>query len=396
MVEHQPSHRVGEAADLAEQLRPHSGWRLTTAYSTSVSQWPGFFRIASGTRSLPMSWSRPPIASAGRRCGQAELLADLDGAQRHPPRVPLGGDVSGETLAVRARTRGAEERSSSATSSAARGRRRAAATAPSAAGRARPGCRPRRSRTSSSRWPSHQPRSDQVSSIAGGTAAISQASPMTTPRSPGAAGQPVRALGAQEQDAVEDDRDRERPATATGSAGLRDAVQQARGGACRRCRGRRSPAGARPGARAGGSTPRGRRSEGSAESASTAPPTGSVVAPVKPTSPLYGKDDPGVASPCSASRAAITVNGGAEQDGAAVVPPGADDRQRNGGQGRRDRGRGRRRRSGSTRRTRPGRAPGSRAGWSAAGSPPRRRRARALPCVPGAARRRYRPAPSRA
>ena len=55
-------------------------------------------------------------------------------------------------------------------------------------------------------------------------------------------------------------------------------------------------------------TPRGRRSEGSAESASTAPPTGSVAAPVKPTSPLYGRMIPGVASPCSASRAAITVN----------------------------------------------------------------------------------------
>jgi hypothetical protein len=54
-------------------------------------------------------------------------------------------------------------------------------------------------------------------------------------------------------------------------------------------------------------TPRGRRSDGSAESASTAPPIGSVAAPVKPTSPLYGRMIPGVASPCRASSAAITV-----------------------------------------------------------------------------------------
>ena len=50
----------------ARSSSPHSEWRLTISYSSSVSA-PGLFRISSGTESLPMSCRRPPAASTRRR-----------------------------------------------------------------------------------------------------------------------------------------------------------------------------------------------------------------------------------------------------------------------------------------------------------------------------------------
>ena len=54
-----------------------------------------------------------------------------------------------------------------------------------------------------------------------------------------------------------------------------------------------------------GFTERRRLVSGSAESASTAPPTGSVAAPEKATTPLSPASRPGVVRPCTASNAAM-------------------------------------------------------------------------------------------
>src|SRR5262245_6499647 len=80
---------------------------MTTVNSSSVSG-PGFFRIASGTASLPMSWSRPPIARPAGR--EAELVTDLRRPQRDAARVLLRvGVLVGELDEERADV-GAEER----------------------------------------------------------------------------------------------------------------------------------------------------------------------------------------------------------------------------------------------------------------------------------------------
>lgn len=57
-----------------------------------------------------------------------------------------------------------------------------------------------------------------------------------------------------------------------------------------------------------GLTPSGPRKTGSAERASTAPPTGSVAPPENETTPLKPMMIPGVASPWRVSKAAIAVN----------------------------------------------------------------------------------------
>ncbi len=140
---------------------PHSAWRLTTSYS-SLSSGPGFFRIESGTESLPMSWT----SAADRERSQparreAELLADLDGAQRDAARVLLGVLVLlGEPERDRADVRAEEDlfggdEIGRMEVAGERARRR-----PCARGRVRPGCRrsgSRRARTcgrATSRGPS--------------------------------------------------------------------------------------------------------------------------------------------------------------------------------------------------------------------------------------------------
>ena len=141
-------------------MSPHSGWRLTIANSSSVSG-PGFLRIASGTESLPMSWTSAPVASARSRLPvKPELLAHLNGAQRDPARVLLGvlvllGEAEGERADVRAEERllGGDEIGSGER------RRRAGATAPCAEGRARPELPTTMIPSSSKTWPSHQPSS---------------------------------------------------------------------------------------------------------------------------------------------------------------------------------------------------------------------------------------------
>jgi hypothetical protein len=54
VVEHEAPHLGAEVADLAEEVVAPLGCRLMTPYSSSSSG-PGFFRIASGIASLPMS-----------------------------------------------------------------------------------------------------------------------------------------------------------------------------------------------------------------------------------------------------------------------------------------------------------------------------------------------------
>ena len=123
---------------------------------------PASCRIRSGTDSLPMSCSRPPIASARSRLGgEAELLADLDGAERDAAGVLLGRGV----LLVRAAA-SASGRARRGTPPPARrarrraGRRRAARRRrSSAAGRPRPATPTMSDPGSSAKWPIHQPRS---------------------------------------------------------------------------------------------------------------------------------------------------------------------------------------------------------------------------------------------
>ena len=109
---------------------PHSGWRLTTAYSSSSSG-PGFLQDHVGDGELADVVQQPADRERAEvPLRQAEALADLHGPQRDPARVLLGVGVALPELDRRARgraSRGSAPRSARARPR--RGRRRAGATA---------------------------------------------------------------------------------------------------------------------------------------------------------------------------------------------------------------------------------------------------------------------------
>ena len=273
-----------------------------------------------------MSCRRPPIASVRRRRATARA------ARRPAPRGARRGACaarctrrSGRADRERAHLR-AEERSSSATSSAARGRRAAVVTARRGGGRARRGCR-------------HED-ADQLEPVA----------------EPPAELRVVQRQGGHERRGEPDEPDcdsevgraaceQERPQCAHASVAKRTRPTRAgvraaavRLGHARQQSGRRGRQAEREDRREQRPPEREQRlhaaqAPGSGkESARIAAPAGSVAPPVNMTT-LFVEQEPGVASPCRASSAAITANAVPSRTVRPSARRNADDRQRHRGGG---------------------------------------------------------------
>ena len=94
VVGDEPADGLGEAAELVEQARGRPRGGGGSRRTPRRSSGPGFWRISSGTLSLPMSCSSPPTARWRRSDGrQLELLGDARGEQGDAAGVLLGRRV---------------------------------------------------------------------------------------------------------------------------------------------------------------------------------------------------------------------------------------------------------------------------------------------------------------
>ena len=166
--EHEPRDLSSKPPSPPSSSQPRSGWRLIDRELVVVER-AGLRRIASGTESLPMSWSRPPIASARSRAAGRSRCSPTATASPATRRVCSSVEESfSASRTISARTRAPRNASSAETSSRARRsptsdrdwlccpRRRSITTeAPTSA-----------MPTSSNACPSHQPRSMNVNASA--------------------------------------------------------------------------------------------------------------------------------------------------------------------------------------------------------------------------------------